>query len=87
MPQTTEADIRAACQEAGVSYEYYCTDADPSTVAAIDALARRIAAERAGIVAWLRQPIAGGDYCEPVNDIHARIADAIEAQQDKEPQT
>jgi len=53
--------------------------------AEIRSLRAQVAHERAGIVAWLREPVIGGDHYEPVNDIHAQIADAIERHEDKEP--
>lgn len=46
MTQPTEADIRAAYREAGVSDRYKCADARPFILA----LARRIEAEREAVV-------------------------------------
>jgi hypothetical protein len=51
--------------------------------AEIRSLREQVAKERAGIAAWLRST---GDW--PLSTAHARmLADSIETQQDKEPQT
>lgn len=50
MTQPTEADIRAACEEAGVRYQLYLDAVDGSEARGlIRALARRIAAEREAV--------------------------------------
>ena len=53
-------------------------------------MANEAKAERNAIVAWLREPIFGGDHMQSIADTHAEIAEAIErgehlAQADRSP--
>jgi len=61
MTQPTEADIRAACEEAGI----IAGDAEGNAWRAVTALARRIAAEREAVLVATYWEHPGGTRTQP----------------------